>query len=80
MSRWSTAGFVPPPIYIGIPLFVLVQGFILFGLTKISSMHVSPVQTRIPGHALHKKYLQRQKEAPVHWSAARNEERSRSRS
>ena len=23
MNRWSTAGFVPPPVYIGFPLFVL---------------------------------------------------------
>ena len=26
VNRGSTAGFVPPPVYIGIPLFVLAQG------------------------------------------------------
>ena len=26
MNRWSTAGFVPPSVYIGFPLFVLAKG------------------------------------------------------
>ena len=25
MNRWSPAGFVPPPVYIGFPLFVLAK-------------------------------------------------------
>ena len=25
VNRWSTAGFVPPPVYIGFPLFVLAK-------------------------------------------------------
>ena len=25
MNRWSSAGFVPPPVYIGFPLFVLAK-------------------------------------------------------
>ena len=51
MNRWSTAGFVPPPVYIGFPLFVLatsrseqlftlpwrLEGRVAFGPTEMSA-------------------------------------------
>ena len=41
VNRWSTAGFVPPPVYIGIPLFVLAQGCTIGFLNRISLVRAS---------------------------------------
>ena len=57
LNRLSTAGFVPPPVYIGFPLFVLPRRF-----------PDMPCMKRV--------YRDK---ASVHWSAARNKERSSSR-
>ena len=55
VNRGSTAGLVPPPVYIGIPLFVLAQG------CAEAYQACRGVGVLVPGHALHEKGSQRQK-------------------
>ena len=54
VNRGSTGRFLPPPVYVGIPLFVRAQGCAEAYYQACKGVGV------LPGHALHEKGLQKQ--------------------